>query len=240
MRWKRLTKPRFLFVYPVGAALFFSARITEASFRLGVALIVLGELVRLWANGYVGHRKVNVTQPQRGDRRIGRLITAGPYGFVRHPLYAGTLLIGAGFCLAVQNAWLAAAALAGFLMSYRGKMDEEEQILQEEHPEAFARYQAAVPRLLPRLIPYPASGGSWSWTGVAASKEWKTATWLVIMTILVYFWEEFVQERKWVFHERAAFRWFLLGMVVLLMAADGIIELALRRHAASIRMGGNR
>ena len=94
----RLRKARFLFVYPLAGWLFWTARTSEASLRLGVALALSGEALRLWANGYVGHRKVNATARGPQDPKIGRLITAGPYAFVRNPLYVGSFLIGLGVC----------------------------------------------------------------------------------------------------------------------------------------------
>ena len=235
IRWKRLTKPRFIFVYPVFAALFTTAHITEVSLRVGVALIVLGEVIRFWANGYVGLVKVNSAR-QHG--KVGRLVTVGPYAFVRHPLYLGTLLIGAGFCLAVNSLWVGAAALIGFLASYHHKMSQEETLLLQEVPE-YAGYHAAVPRLLPRLRPYPHGHGIWSWKAVAVSKEYKTAIWLVIVAISLYLWEESVQEGKWLFAERPAYRAFLCGLVVALAVAEGVIELLSRQRAARGRASGS-
>ena len=228
MHWKRLRKPRFLFVYPVVVGLFLFAQVSERSFRTGVALVVVGEFVRLWANGYVGHVKVNWTQKQRGDSKIGRLITGGPYALVRHPLYLGTMLVGAGFCLMVRSAWVSLAALIGFVSTYSRKMVQEEALLHEEYPQEYARYHAAVPQLLPRWFRYPNGHGRWTWQGVAASKEWKSVLWICVLTILVYFWEESVQEHKWLFDERPLYRWFLVSVAVLLIVADGLAELIMR------------
>ena len=236
MNLKRLTKPRFLFVYPLAGLLFAFGHVTERGLRLGVLAVLLGETLRLWANGYVGHVKVNWTEQSRGDAKIGRLITAGPYAFVRHPLYLGTSLIGAGFCLIVGNAWLALLAFVSFLLIYRVKMAEEEQLLLHEWDRAYQRYHAAVPRLLPSVRRYPGRHGRWSWRGVAASKEWKTAIWVTVLVILLYLWEEGIQEHKGLFSQHACLRWSLVVIMVALMATDGIIELIGRRarHAATV------
>ena len=81
----RLKKARFLLAYPLAASLFLVAYTTEARLLVGTGVAALGLLLRFWANGYAGHAKVNWTQKWRGDRKIGRLVTAGPYAFVRHP-----------------------------------------------------------------------------------------------------------------------------------------------------------
>ncbi len=237
MSWKRFTKPRFLFVYPLTVALFLFAHVTERSFRAGMILIILGELVRGWANGHVGHLKVNWTQKWRGDAKIGRLVTAGPYAFVRHPLYLGTLVIGAGFCLMVNNPWLTLAALAGFLSVYHRTMAQEEALLRDECSQEYLAYQAAVPRLVPRWHRYARRQGEWSWRGIAASKEWKTAIWIMVLAISVYFWEEWVQERGRLLEERHAYRLFLLTLLLLLIALDGFMEVLTRRMKAKARTG---
>ena len=236
MNLKRLTKPRFLFVYPLAGLLFAFGHITERGLRLGIFVILLGETLRLWANGYVGHVKVNWTQKWRGDPKIGRLITAGPYAFVRHPLYLGTALIGAGFCIVGGSLWLAAAALAGFLLSYHAKMAEEERLLHWECDAAYERYHAAVPQMIPTFRRYPDRQGRWSWQGLSASKEWKTAIWLAVVVILFYFLEEGVQEHGRLFGKHALLRVGLLVLAVALMATDGVIEFVRRRsqHAASV------
>ena len=232
---KRLSKPRFLFVYPLAALLFAVGHITERNLRLGILLIALGEAVRLWANGYVGHVKVNWTERARGDAKIGRLITGGPYAFVRHPLYLGTSLIGAGFCLIVGNAWLALLAFGSFLFLYQAKMAEEEAVLLHEWDAECRRYHAAIPRLLPLRGRFADRYGQWSWKGVAASKEWKTAIWVTVLVILLYFWEEVVQNREPLLQERWVKHVCLLVVLVVLMATDGLAEIVTRRSRRLVK-----
>lgn len=224
MNIKRLTKPRFVFVYPLLLLLFFVARITEDSLRVGIAFIAVGQLLRLWANGYVGHMKVNFTQKWRGDAKIGRLITAGPYAFVRHPLYLGTLLIGTGFCIAVGYVWLAVLALAGFLVTYRTKMAKEDALLLDECGSEHAAYQASVPALIPWFKRYPNRTGAWSWRGLASSKEWKTVIWNIVVLVALYVWEESVQEGRPFFSENRLLRIWLIGIVAVLVVTDVAFE----------------
>ena len=220
----KLLKPRFVLFYPVVVWLFLSAHTTERQLRLGIVLGLLGLAVRLWANAFVGHVKVNATQKREGEAKIGRLVTGGPYAFVRHPLYFGSFLIGAGFCVIAGNPWLAAVALAFFLTVYRRKMADEERLLQDEIGTPYAVYQAAVPRWLPTGRHYPARDHQWNWQGIVASKEWKTVIWVIVLFNVFYLREEFLQE-----HE---FRWKHAGVIafmLVLMATDGVIELLRRR-----------
>ena len=61
---------------------------------LGLPLAIAGELVRCWAVGYSG-----VTT--RGDAvEAPQLVTAGPYAYVRNPLYVGNFMTALGFAVA--------------------------------------------------------------------------------------------------------------------------------------------
>ena len=235
----RLKKARFLLAYPLAAWLFIVAYTTESRLLAGIVLAVLGLLVRFWANGYVGHVKVNWTQKLRGDAKIGQLITAGPYAYVRHPLYLGAFLIGAGMCLIVGNLWLAAAALAFFLVVYRRKMAQEETLLRDELGTAYMVYHAAVPRWLPMWYRYPNRQGRWSWQGIQASREWKTIIWVLVMIIALHLREEALQERELFSAGKRAKHVLSLGAAIVLMLTDGIVELRRRwKRRATMRRDG--
>ena len=228
MKMKRLKKPRFLFVYPLAVAFFLLAQTSEWSLRVGTVIVMLGEVLRLWANGYVGHLKVNWTQTWRGDAKIGQLITAGPYAYVRHPLYLGTFIIGMGFCVIVGNVWLGLAALACFLFIYRRKMADEEVTLRHEYGDEFGRYERAVPQWIPFRRRYPGPPRQWSWKGIAASREPKTLIWVTVLVILLYFREELVQRKETLWGEHGAKHIVLLGLVIALVATDAITEVVRR------------
>ena len=224
MRLKRFGKLRFLLTYPLVAWLFLTAHTTERQLFIGAAIALMGLAVRFWANGYVGHVKVNSTQKWRGDVKIGHLITAGPYAFLRHPLYFGTLLIGLGFCVVAGQPILTLVALAFFLIVYRRKMAEEEATLRDEWGEEFTRYERSVPRWLPRWRRYTHPHGVWSWNGIVASKEPKTVAWVIVFLLILYFREELVQERELY----GAKHLVLLAVMGLCMLSDGIFEVVRR------------
>jgi hypothetical protein len=117
---------------------------------LGVALAVLGMLVRLWASGFVMKNQV--------------LATVGPYARVRHPLYVGNLLICAGFCAASSLWWSVPVALAMLFFFYPQTIRYEDQKLQRLFPGDWDRWAAETRALLPRLTPYPGAGERVPWS----------------------------------------------------------------------------
>jgi len=236
---RRLKKPRFLFVYPLVAWLFVVARTTELQLILGVLLAFLGVVVRLWANGFVGHVKVNWTQKSRNDAAIGHLVTAGPYAYVRHPLYVGTFLIGAGVCVIVGNLWLSLIGTLAFFLIYNRKIDEEETMIRDEVGEEFTTYQQMVPRWVPMRCAYPDQRGAWSWQGILASKEPKTLAWVAIFLILLYFRKEIVQDHHWMTEDRWVTQTVLIGLACLFIVGDVVFEWYRHRYERRLQHPGS-
>ena len=221
-------KARFFWVYPIAIWLFATANTSELSLRLGTVCALLGEALRLWANGYVGHRKVNVTQKWRNDPKIGHLITGGPYAHVRHPLYVGTFLIGLGFCVAMRSFVVAIGALLFFAIVYRAKVAREEETILGEWGDEYEAYRRAVPRWFPTMRPYRDRDGRWSWAGIRASQELKTLIWVLVCLIAVYLREEFFQEHERFFTRAWAKHLGVLLLLAGLIASDLGMELVKR------------
>ncbi len=83
-------------------------------------------------------------------QRAGGLATTGPYARLRHPQYAGFILIMLGFLLQ----WPTLPTLAMFpilVTMYARLARREEREALAEFGEAYARYMAAVPAFVPRL-----------------------------------------------------------------------------------------
>jgi len=108
-----------------------------------LALVVPGLWLRAYASGYV--------------KKNQELTTTGPYAHTRNPLYLGSMLMAAGFALALMS-WPVALVLAiGFLIIYVPVIAAEERFLHATFP-AFDEYCLQVPRLVPRLRPARHSG----------------------------------------------------------------------------------
>jgi protein-S-isoprenylcysteine O-methyltransferase Ste14 len=94
-------------------------------------------------------------------QRQGELATTGPYAHVRHPQYAGFILVMLGFLLQ----WPTLLTLAMFpllVWMYVRLARSEERQVQVEFGEAFAHYAARTPAWLPRLRsrdPLSSTGG---------------------------------------------------------------------------------
>ena len=103
-----------------------------------LALVLPGLWLRGYAAGYV--------------KKNRELTVTGPYAHTRNPLYLGSMLIAAGFALALLS-WPVALVLAvGFAVIYIPVIASEERFLRATFP-GFDAYCRRVPRLIPRLTP---------------------------------------------------------------------------------------
>jgi protein-S-isoprenylcysteine O-methyltransferase Ste14 len=76
-----------------------------------------------------------------------RLVTAGVYRFVRHPLYLAEELATLGIFMQFCSAWTALLLIAQIGFQLR-RMHNEERVLAKAFPE-YAEYQAETARLIP-------------------------------------------------------------------------------------------
>ncbi len=86
------------------------------------------------------------------------LTVTGPYAHTRNPLYLGSMLMAAGFAVALLSWPLAIVLAAGFAVIYIPVIAGEEQFLRATFP-GFNEYCSRVPRLIPRLTPAKAQNG---------------------------------------------------------------------------------
>ncbi len=147
-------KNRGLLLGLPAAVLALFGRPSARSIALGLPLAVAGELVRCWAVGYSGTTTRNdaVTAP--------KLVTEGPYGHVRNPLYIGNFVTAAGFALAftgrnscATRCALVGGSLAAMAAVYAIIVPHEEAFLRSKFGDAFEHYCEGVPRLIPQIEP---------------------------------------------------------------------------------------
>lgn len=108
---------------------------------LGIALVFLGFLFRISARGYKSEKSSE-----------GRILMAdGPYGFIRNPMYFGTLLIGSGIVSVLFQWWAFLLFLGVFLTIYIPQIHKEEQKLQSQFGDEYAAYCKKIPKYFPRI-----------------------------------------------------------------------------------------
>lgn len=115
---------------------------------LGLGVMAAGLALRVASIWWLGPMFTRLVQILPGHR----LITNGPYRFVRHPSYSGLLLFFTGMGLAFGD-WLSLAVMATIPLAgvlYRIRV--EERALLARFGEEYSGYMRRVPSLLPFAI----------------------------------------------------------------------------------------
>ncbi len=110
---------------------------------LGVAIVVLGEAVRLWGVHHIG-----AISRTRSDR-LGPLVSTGPFALVRNPLYLGNIALWVGFALTARLIWMVPVVVVMLGFEYHAIVRWEETLLEARRGEEYRAYAARVPRWLP-------------------------------------------------------------------------------------------
>jgi protein-S-isoprenylcysteine O-methyltransferase len=76
-------------------------------------------------------------------------VTGGPYRLIRHPGYAGSLLVWTGYCLGIGN-WIAVLVVGALmLIAYGWRIRAEERMLADVLGDEYRQYQRHTARLVP-------------------------------------------------------------------------------------------
>ena len=136
---------------------------------IGALIAAVGMVLRVWGAAYLGYSTVH-----HADMQAGSVMAAGPYRYVRNPLYLG------GWFMMAAISFLATPSGALFMMVlltifFLRLIIGEEAFLATQLGEPYLEYLRAVPRLVPRLrSPLPRA---------PAQPRWLTAILTEIMPI---------------------------------------------------------
>jgi protein-S-isoprenylcysteine O-methyltransferase Ste14 len=120
----------------------------RAAQACALLFVAAGLALRAWGSGCAGFhtRSARIEAP--------RLITGGPFAYVRNPIYTGTMCLGFGMAALIGDPLAYVLAALAFAILYFSIVPAEESFLQQQFGEAYARYRRAVPRIIPRLTPW--------------------------------------------------------------------------------------
>jgi protein-S-isoprenylcysteine O-methyltransferase Ste14 len=116
-------------------------------FWTGAALTLVGLLFTVWARVHLGSNWSGIVTVKEGHE----LITSGPYGIVRHPIYTGLLLAFIGSAIA-RGEWRGVLAVALVVGALSRKLRLEERWMREQFGNAYQAYSQRVAALVPFLL----------------------------------------------------------------------------------------
>jgi protein-S-isoprenylcysteine O-methyltransferase Ste14 len=174
-QWRGFSPVPFFLAYVLLPAEF----VPSAEFTgVMVTFLLACEGLRVWAVGYAG----SATRT-RGNS-IPSLVQAGPFRWVRNPLYVANIGLYAGCGVLFGFKWLALACFIYTSIQYHFIVAYEEERLKQTFGEPYVKYQKEVPRWIPRFIPSPTQSAHSFDLAAALRSERSTVIALTVMAAL--------------------------------------------------------
>jgi hypothetical protein len=168
---RRLARLRVPLGFACGGLALWLARPTLTSVAVGISIALIGEALRVWAAGHI---------------EKGREVTrSGPYRLVRHPLYLGSAIMGAGFMWAAQSLAVTLLVAVYLGLTLAAAMQTEERTLTARFGDQYEAYRKG-------RASHPESPGAapvdrpFSWSRVAANREYRAVMGLLVMAVLLF------------------------------------------------------
>lgn len=166
----------------------------------GILLAAMGAWLRVWGAACLGYTVVHHAQMQ-----AGAVMMAGPYRYVRNPLYLGGWFMMAAISLFfTPSGALFMLVLVGIF--YLRLILAEEAHLASKLGELYQEYLRAVPRIIPRFRV--------STPPVVAKPRWLTAVLTEVLPIGVLITVAVV---PWSYDNTAALQWILASFIASLV-----------------------
>jgi hypothetical protein len=130
-------------------------------------LLIVAAFIRTWASAYMQAGVVYAA-----DVKTESLVAAGPYRFVRNPLYLANVLMAVSLGAMMSRIGCAVAVVLMLVFCYRLILHEESK-LQTSQGGMYERYRHLVPRLWPSLRPrLPAEARQANWSAGFTAEYW--------------------------------------------------------------------
>lgn len=111
---------------------------------VGVALFVLGCVLRIWPVFVLGNRFSGLVAIQPGHT----LVTDGIYRFIRNPSYLGMVVTVLGWGI-VFRSWVGVLLAASLMIPLVPRMNSEEALLYSQFGKEYEAYRSRTWRMLP-------------------------------------------------------------------------------------------
>ena len=125
-----LARKRVPLGFVVAALTIVFARPTWSSWRAGLVVALIGELIRVWAAGHLEKGK--------------EITRSGPYEWVQHPLYLGSMIIAVGVAIACRSVIVATLIFVYMIATVAAAIRTEAAFLRREFGAEYERYRRSA------------------------------------------------------------------------------------------------
>jgi len=156
---------------------------------LGVVIMLIGGLIRLWATKHIGRRMPWIKKKGR------KLVKTGPYAIVRNPLYIGNIIIAAGLSILSELVWMVPLVILYLFVLYHLVVLYEEKKLSERWRDEYRSYMKEVPRWIPKLNNFiVAKEGGFKWGDALRSEV--PSLYVTLLAIFIFVLKGFISHME--------------------------------------------
>jgi protein-S-isoprenylcysteine O-methyltransferase Ste14 len=116
---------------------------------IGLALIVFGSWLLCVSHKVLGGNWSPCLNLKKSNPK--KLVTKGPYRYIRHPIYSTSFILIIGFWLFIDNWFFGGLPLIYQLILYSTNINKEEQILIKRFGQKYQNYMKKTGRLFPKF-----------------------------------------------------------------------------------------
>jgi protein-S-isoprenylcysteine O-methyltransferase Ste14 len=127
----------------------FSKRVHRFIILVGSAMYFPGICLYLWGYRHLGAQFSPSSIRAASLYKDHRMVTTGPYGILRHPMYLGVMAASLGALLIYRTWAMLIYSLSSFVVIARAR--NEERLLSDAFGEEWENYRQEVPAWFPRL-----------------------------------------------------------------------------------------
>jgi heptosyltransferase-3 len=153
---------------------------------IGLMSLGAGALLRVWTLSHVEKC------PLWSQRKPERLITDGPYAFIRHPIYIGNFLVAMGLIFLADAYVLLPLLFCLTMFQHRVVVGAEDLLLQSRFGRLFSDYRASVPAYVPHVVPRPADFSLRDLRPRAFAHVWE-----IVLAASFFEWLDSPAHREW-------------------------------------------
>ncbi len=122
---------------------------THVTSIIGILLMIIGAIVLLTSRYQLNrHTYGGVSLSGEVDQK---LLIEGMYKLIRHPMYAGGLIMTLGLQLALRSIIMLIIHVSVYLIIFKARMNREEEILQDRFGEDYTKYRKRTFKLIPYI-----------------------------------------------------------------------------------------
>ena len=114
---------------------------------LGILMIIIGLIIRITAINTLG--KFFTATARTTNEHL--LITSGPFSIMRHPSYAGAMLVITGVPVLLNNLITFFSTILLLFFAYDFRIKSEEKVLISTFGEKYLQYSLKVKKIVPHL-----------------------------------------------------------------------------------------